>query len=88
VERGLVPLAIPRNYYEDLLARFELSDDEVATMAQLGLLHDRDAGGDFTHFYTATVGNVFFEVVQRRGGYDGYGAPNAAVRLAAQHRHR
>ena len=24
------------------------------------------------HFYTATVGEVFFEVVQRHGGYDGY----------------
>ena len=86
VERGLVPLAIPRNYYEDLLARFDLPAVEVETMAELGLLYDRDATGDFTHFYTATVGNVFFEVVQRRGGYDGYGAPNAGVRLAAQHR--
>ena len=56
-------------------------------MAELGLLHDRDAAGDFTHFYTATIGGVFFEVVQRRGSYDGYGAPNAGVRLAAQHRH-
>ena len=36
------------------------------------------------HFYTATVGAVFFEVVQRSGGYDGYGAANAPVRLAAQ----
>jgi 4-hydroxyphenylpyruvate dioxygenase len=36
------------------------------------------------HFYTATVGEVFFEVVQRHGGYDGYGAANAPVRLAAQ----
>lgn len=36
------------------------------------------------HFYTATVGEVFFEVVQRHGGYDGYGAGNAPVRLAAQ----
>ncbi|GAB3257930.1 hypothetical protein GCM10027448_28180 [Nocardioides dilutus] len=87
VERGLVPLAIPDNYYEDLVARFDLSSAEVDVMAELGLLHDRDATGDFTHFYTATVGNVFFEVVQRRGGYDGYGAPNAGVRLAAQHRH-
>jgi len=85
VERGLVPLAIPRNYYDDLLARFDLTRAEVATLAGLGLLYDRDATGDFTHFYTATIGNVFFEVVQRRGGYDGYGAPNAAVRLAAQH---
>ena len=42
-------------------------------------------GGEFVHFYTATVGEVFFEVVQRRGGYDGYGAANAPVRLAAQH---
>ena len=87
VDRGLVPLAIPRNYYDDLLARFDLSAAEVETLAELGLLYDRDATGDFTHFYTATIGNVFFEVVQRRGGYDGYGAPNAGVRLAAQHRH-
>ena len=43
------------------------------------------ARGDFLHFYTETVGGVFFEVVERRGGYDGYGAPNAPVRLAAQH---
>ncbi len=25
----------------------------------------------------------FFEFVERRGGYDGYGAPNAAYRTAA-----
>ncbi len=87
IDRGLVPLAIPQNYYEDLMARFELADPEVETMAALGLLHDRDAAGDFTHFYTATIGGVFFEVVQRRGSYDGYGAPDAGVRLAAQHRH-
>ena len=29
---------------------------------------------------------LFFEVVQRRGGYDGYGAANAPVRMAAQRR--
>jgi 4-hydroxyphenylpyruvate dioxygenase len=86
VDRGLVPLAIPTNYYDDLMARFDLTSSEVEAMAELGLLHDRDATGDFTHFYTATVGGVFFEVVQRTGGYDGYGAPNAGVRLAAQHR--
>ena len=86
VERGLEPLAIPRNYYDDLLARFDLPSVEVDEMSELGLLYDRDATGDFTHFYSPTVGNVFFEVVQRRGGYDGYGAPNGGVRLAAQHR--
>ena len=86
VDRGLTPLAIPRNYYDDLVARFDIPPAEIETMAELGLLHDSDATGDFTHFYTATVGGVFFEVVQRRGAYQGYGAPNAGVRLAAQHR--
>ena len=56
VDRGLVPLAIPQNYYDDLMARFDLAAPEVETMAALGLLHDRDASGDFTHFYTATIG--------------------------------
>lgn len=86
VAGGLEPLAIPTNYYDDIAARFDLGADEVATLAELGLLYDRDASGDFTHFYTATIGGVFFEVVQRRDAYDGYGAPNAGVRLAAQHR--
>jgi 4-hydroxyphenylpyruvate dioxygenase len=36
------------------------------------------------HLYTRTVGNVFLEVVERRGDYEGYGASNAPVRLAAQ----
>ena len=53
------------------------------------------AAGEFVHFYTATVGAVFFEVVQRSGGYDGYGAANAPVlarrlreRLAHLERHQ
>ena len=54
-------------------------------MQDLGVLYDRDDRGDFTHFFTETLGAVFFEVVQRRRGYDGYGATNAPVRLAAQH---
>jgi 4-hydroxyphenylpyruvate dioxygenase len=32
------------------------------------------------------VGRVFFEIVQRTGGYRGYGAANAPDRLAAQRR--
>ncbi|MET0931995.1 MAG: TIM barrel protein [Aeromicrobium sp.] len=86
-ENGLVPLPIPDNYYDDLAARFPLSDDVIARFADLGLLYDRDATGEFTHFYTATSGAVFFEVVQRVQ-YEGYGATNAAIRLAAQHRHQ
>ena len=84
-ERGLRTLPIPSNYYDDLAARFDLPDDRVAELRELGVLYDRDGSGEFTHFYTETVGGVFLEVVQRSGGYEGYGAANAPVRLAAQH---
>jgi len=83
-DRGLAFLQIPENYYEDLAARFDLEPAFLDTLRELNLLYDRDADGEFLHFYTATVGGVFLEVVERRGGYDGYGAPNAPVRLAAQ----
>ncbi|RAX45081.1 sugar phosphate isomerase/epimerase and 4-hydroxyphenylpyruvate domain-containing protein [Arthrobacter sp. AQ5-06] len=82
---GLEFLQIPANYYEDLDARFGLAPDFLATLQELNLLYDRDADGEFLHFYTATVGSVFFEMVERRGAYDGYGAPNAPVRHAVQY---
>ncbi len=83
--RGLDFLQIPANYYEDLDARFALDPAFLATLKELNLLYDRDADGEFLHFYTATVGSVFFEMVERRGNYDGYGAPNAPVRHAVQY---
>jgi 4-hydroxyphenylpyruvate dioxygenase len=83
-ERGLRPLAVPDNYYDDLVARFGLAEDLVATLRDLDLLYDRDADGEYLHCYTETVGEVFFELVERRESYDGYGAGNAPVRLASQ----
>ncbi|CAM5627841.1 putative 4-hydroxyphenylpyruvate dioxygenase [Streptomyces afghaniensis 772] len=80
---GLLP--VPANYYDDLAARFDFADGELETYRDLGILYDRDAHGVFRHCYTRTVGRVFFELVQRDAGYRGYGAPNAPVRLAAQH---
>ncbi|MCX6493392.1 MAG: TIM barrel protein [Rhodococcus sp.] len=85
-ERGLTPLRISPNYYRDLNARFGLGQDTLDAMQRLGILYDADsAGGEFFHFFTGTVGDdLFFEVVQRAGGYEGYGETNSAVRLAAQ----
>ncbi|WP_032389271.1 sugar phosphate isomerase/epimerase and 4-hydroxyphenylpyruvate domain-containing protein [Rhodococcoides fascians] len=85
-ERGLTPLRISPNYYRDLNARFGLGPDTLDAMQRLGILYDADsAGGEFIHFFTGTVGDdLFFEVVQRVGGYEGYGETNSAVRLAAQ----
>ncbi|MFB6853550.1 bifunctional sugar phosphate isomerase/epimerase/4-hydroxyphenylpyruvate dioxygenase family protein [Streptomyces sp. NPDC056341] len=84
-DAGGRPLPVPPNYYDDLAARFEFAPGEAETYRELGILYDRDEHGTFRHFYTETVGRVFFEVVQRDGGYRGYGAQNAPVRLAAQH---
>ena len=78
-------LRMPANYYDDLAARFDLTEGELETYRDLGILYDRDAGGEFRHCYTRTVGRVFFELVRREGDYRGYGARNAPVRLAAQH---
>ena len=83
-ERGIDHLRIPANYYDDLAARFDLPAEMLASLRELDLLYDRDANGEFIHFYTRTIGDVFFEVVERRGGYDGYGGANAPIRLAAQ----
>ena len=44
-------------------------------MREHSILYDRDEHGEYLHFYTEMLGSrVFFEVVQRIGGYAGYGA--------------
>lgn len=90
---GLEVLAIPRNYYEDLEARWGLDPELVERMAACGVLYDRTVAADgseseYFQFYSrAFARRVFFEVVERRG-YDGYGAVNAPIRLAAQTRYK
>ncbi len=83
-DRGLEFLRIPENYYDDLAARFDLAPAFLDGLRDLDLFYDRTGDGEFIHFYTPTIGGVFLEVVQRLGGYDGYGAVNAPIRLAAQ----
>jgi 4-hydroxyphenylpyruvate dioxygenase len=80
-ERGVPLLPIPGNYYDDLAARTALEAEEIERMRELRILYEE---GELRHFYTALAGTVFFEVLERRGGYDGYGASNSPVRMAAQ----
>ncbi|ONG48082.1 3-keto-5-aminohexanoate cleavage protein [Pseudoroseomonas deserti] len=88
--RGAPLLPIPENYYDDLEARFGLEPTRLDELKSLNLLHDQDAeGGVFTHAYTASFADrFFFEIVERRGGYRQFGAPNAGVRMAAQARYQ
>jgi 4-hydroxyphenylpyruvate dioxygenase len=81
---GAPLLPIPANYYDDLAARHGLDDTRLAELARLNLLYDRDESGEFLHAYTDTFcDRFFFEIVERRG-YQGFGAANAPVRMAAQ----
>ena len=83
---GLTPLAIPDNYYDDIDVRFGLDAALVAELRDHDVLYDRDGEGEYFQIYTPTFAErFFFEIVQRRA-YQGFGAANAPVRLAAQAR--
>jgi 4-hydroxyphenylpyruvate dioxygenase len=87
--RGARFLPIPGNYYDDIAARWGLEDAQVTELQQHNLLYDRDESGEFLHAYTDPFDDrFFFEVVQRIGGYNQYGAANASVRMAAQAKRR
>ncbi len=63
-----------------------MDDDLMERLRSRDILYDRTAdGAEFFHVYTQFFQKrFFFEVVQRVGGYDQYGAANAPARMAAQ----
>ena len=84
---GVELLPIPANYYDDLEARTELEAAQIDRLRSGNILYDRDGEAEFFQVYTRTLeGGFFFEIVERQGGYRGYGAVNAPIRLAAQAR--
>ena len=85
---GFQALAISPNYYDDIEARFGLEPDLADLLRAENILYDRDEAGEYFQLYAPTWGDGFIvEIVERRGGYRGYGAPNAPFRIAAQKRH-
>jgi 4-hydroxyphenylpyruvate dioxygenase len=84
---GFTGLDISQNYYDDLAARFGLDAETTARLQRHRILYDRDGAGEYFQLYSHVHGDgFFFEIVERRGGYAGYGAPNAPFRIAAQKR--
>lgn len=82
---GFELLPIPADYYRDLAARFNLKDGLITKLQAASILYDEDENGSFFQLYGLPHDDgFFFEIVQRCHGYDGYGAPNAPYRLAAQ----
>ncbi|PWK17597.1 4-hydroxyphenylpyruvate dioxygenase [Arcicella aurantiaca] len=81
-------LSIPSNYYDDLRAKTQLSEEIIQKMKQFNILYDRQESGEFFHFYCTEINGLFIEIVQRKGLYNRYGEVNSQVRLAAQERER
>lgn len=85
--RGFQALPISRNYYDDLEARFGLEPEFSDALRASSILYDRDDHGEYFQIYSQTFGEgFFFEIVERRENYAGYGAMNAPFRIGAQRR--
>ncbi|MGH3314879.1 MAG: TIM barrel protein [Nocardioidaceae bacterium] len=83
--RGIALMPVPDNYYVDLDARFGLGEDVITHLREHQLLYDRVGDGELLHAYTDVLPSGFYvELLERRGGYEGYGSANTHVRLAAQ----
>jgi len=84
---GFTTLPISANYYDDVEARFGLDPAVSDAIRAANILYDRDDDGEYFQLYAPAWATGFIiEVVERRGGYRGYGAPNAPFRIAAQKR--
>lgn len=87
--RGVALLQIPDNYYDDLEIRLDLAPRFMERLRAANVLYDRNDSGEYFQLYTVPFAErFFFEVVERRNGYTGFGAANAPIRLAAQARTR
>ncbi len=84
---GVKLLPIPENYYDDLEAKTDLTPAEIDRLKSHNILYERDGLAEYFQAYTHTFDDrFFFEIVERRGGYMGFGASNAQIRLTAQAR--
>ena len=76
--RGVEFLTIPRAYYETVLDRVGKIDEDIAPLAELGILVDRDDEGYLLQIFTKPIEDrptLFFEIIQRKGAKS-FGAGN------------
>lgn len=69
-DNGVAFLPTPASYYEGLAQRVGDISEEVARLAELGILVDADEGGYMLQIFTQPLQDrptLFFEVIQRKG---------------------
>ena len=63
-------LRVPKSYYEGLRERVGPIDEDVAELAELGILVDKDEEGYLLQIFTKPVADrptLFFEIIERHG---------------------
>jgi 4-hydroxyphenylpyruvate dioxygenase len=68
--RGVEFLPTPRTYFEELEDRVGKIDEDIAVLADLGILVDRDDDGYLLQIFTKPVQDrptLFYEAIQRKG---------------------
>ncbi|MCB0344309.1 MAG: 4-hydroxyphenylpyruvate dioxygenase [Bdellovibrionales bacterium] len=76
--RGVNFLRVPKAYYDEVPARVGSIKEDLAAIAGLGILADRDDDGYLLQIFTKPVHDrptLFFEIIQREGS-QGFGAGN------------
>ncbi|MBP6444864.1 MAG: 4-hydroxyphenylpyruvate dioxygenase [Gemmatimonadales bacterium] len=76
--RGIEFLRVPAEYYETVLDRVGKIDEDIAPLAELGILVDRDDEGYLLQIFTKPVQDrptLFYEIIQRKGAKS-FGAGN------------
>ena len=77
---------LPDNHYDDIEAKYVLDASTMAMLRENQILYDREGDGEFFQVYTHIFEERFFlEIVEQRN-YQGFGAANAVIRLAARAR--
>jgi 4-hydroxyphenylpyruvate dioxygenase len=74
-------LKLPQNYFDDLGVRYDLSQADLNKLQEANVMYDADGDGEFLHICTDTFDDrFFFEYVERRKGYSGFGGLDAMIR--------
>lgn len=76
--RGVEFLTVPKSYYDEVLDRVGKIDENIAALAELGILVDRDDEGYLLQIFTKPVEDrptLFYEIIQRKGAQS-FGAGN------------
>jgi 4-hydroxyphenylpyruvate dioxygenase len=77
-DRGVRFLSTPDSYYEELPGRIGEIDEDLADLAKLGILADRDDEGYLLQIFTKPISDrptMFLEVIERHGAR-GFGEGN------------